>query len=195
MEIFEGDDSAKEDGSFLCNGEFGLNCGVASEIPWLCVCIDSRYAAGDAAGGEFVESNDIFILGSLILSLFKRKKSLSLLGLLSNVPFFNNLSTLSCRRSLVMSLKKKGFYNFFMYCINFCAFAVVPNFSYCVICFAVKLFQYFIWHYCVTHDNDNSKIQIPRNTFNWDGKTVNWDGLREIFTKLIRLISKNGCQI
>ena len=33
MEIFEGDDSTKEDGSFLCNGEFGLNCSVASEIP------------------------------------------------------------------------------------------------------------------------------------------------------------------
>ena len=32
MEISEGDDSTKEDGSFLCNGEFGLNCGVASEI-------------------------------------------------------------------------------------------------------------------------------------------------------------------
>ena len=32
MEIFEGDDITKEDGSFLCNGEFGLNCGVASKI-------------------------------------------------------------------------------------------------------------------------------------------------------------------
>ena len=31
MEIFEGDDSSKEDGSFLCDGEFGLNCGVASD--------------------------------------------------------------------------------------------------------------------------------------------------------------------
>ena len=30
MEIFEGDDSSKEDGSFLCDGEFGLNCGFAS---------------------------------------------------------------------------------------------------------------------------------------------------------------------
>ena len=98
MEIFEGDDSTKEDRSFLCNGEFGLNCGVASDIPWVCVCIDSRYVVGDAAGGECVGSDDIFILGSLILSLFKRRESLSL-GLLSNVPFFNNLSTLSCRRS------------------------------------------------------------------------------------------------
>ena len=60
---------------------------------------------GDAAGGECVESDDIFIPGLLILSLFKRRESLSLLGLLSNDPFFNNLSTLSCRRSLVMSLK------------------------------------------------------------------------------------------
>ena len=70
MEIFEGDDSNKEDGSFWCNGEFGLNCGVASEIPWVCVCMDSRYVVGDAAGGECVVSKDIFILGSLILSLF-----------------------------------------------------------------------------------------------------------------------------
>ena len=31
MEIFEGDDSSKEDGSFLYDGEFGLNCGVASD--------------------------------------------------------------------------------------------------------------------------------------------------------------------
>ena len=83
---------------------------------------------GDAAGGECVKSDDIFILGSLILYLFKRRESLPLLGLLSNVSFFNNLSTLSCRRSLVISFKM-GFYNFFMYCINFCAFAVVPNFS------------------------------------------------------------------
>ena len=85
--------------------EFGLYCGVASEISCVCVCIDSRNVVGDAAGGECVESNDIFILGSLILSLFKRRGSLSVLGLLKNVQFFNNLSTLSCSRSLVMSLK------------------------------------------------------------------------------------------
>ena len=94
MEIFEGDDSAKEDGSFLCNGEFGLYCFVASDkgicIPWVCVCMDRQYAVGDAAGGECVESNDIFILESLILSLFTRRESLSLLTLFSNVPFFNN---------------------------------------------------------------------------------------------------------
>ena len=47
MEIFEGDDSTKEGGSFWCNGEFEfvLNCGVASDkricIPWVCVGIDS----------------------------------------------------------------------------------------------------------------------------------------------------------
>ena len=109
MEIFEGDDSTKEDGSFLCNSEFGLNCGVASDkgicMPWVCVCIDSWYTVGDAADGECVESDDIFIPGLLILSLFKRRESLSLLGLLSNDSFFNNLSALSCRRSLVMSLK------------------------------------------------------------------------------------------
>ena len=57
---------------------------------------------GDAVGGESVESNDIFILRSLILSLFIRRESLSLL---SNVPFFNNLSTLSCKRSLAMFFK------------------------------------------------------------------------------------------
>ena len=85
MEIFEGDDSTKEDGSFLCNGEFGLNCGVASKIPWVCVCIDSQYVVGDPASGECVESDVIFILGSLFLSMFKRRESLSLLGLLSNV--------------------------------------------------------------------------------------------------------------
>ena len=48
-EIIEGHDSTKEDGSFLCNGEFVLNCGVASDIPWVCVCIDSWYAVGDAS--------------------------------------------------------------------------------------------------------------------------------------------------
>ena len=109
MEIFEGDDSVKEDDSFLCNGEFGLNCGVASNkgicIPWVCVWIDSRYVVVDSPGGECVESDDIFILGSLVLSLFKRRESLSLLALLRNFPFFNNLSSLSCRWSLVMSLK------------------------------------------------------------------------------------------
>ena len=30
MEIFDGDDSSKEYRSFLCDGEFGLNCGVTS---------------------------------------------------------------------------------------------------------------------------------------------------------------------
>ena len=97
-------------------------------------CIDSQDGVGDAVGRELVESDDIFILGLLILSLFIRRESLSLLGLLThlmplvsnhrlsnvfrgyrrrpmarngliNVPFFNNLSTLSCKRSLVMSLK------------------------------------------------------------------------------------------
>ena len=79
------------------------------------VCIDNQCVVGGSAGGECVESDYIFILESLILSLFKRRESLSLLGLLSNFPFFNNLSTLS-------SL-----------CIDFCTFTVVPNFSYCVI--------------------------------------------------------------
>ena len=31
MEIFDGDDSSKEGSSFLCDGEFGLNCDVASD--------------------------------------------------------------------------------------------------------------------------------------------------------------------
>ena len=33
MEIFEGENSTKEGDSFLCKGEFWLNCGVAIEIP------------------------------------------------------------------------------------------------------------------------------------------------------------------
>ena len=40
---------------------------------------------GDAGGGECVEANDIFILGSLILSLFIRRESVSLLGLLIHI--------------------------------------------------------------------------------------------------------------
>ena len=39
--------------------------------------MDSRYVVDDAAGGGCVESDDIFILGLLILSLFKRRESLS----------------------------------------------------------------------------------------------------------------------
>ena len=109
MEIFEGDHSSKEDGTFLCVGEFRKTCGVASNketcIPWLWVYIDSRGVVGDAAGGECVESVDIFIIGSLILSLFIRSVSLFHLGLLSNVPFFSNLSILSCKWSPVISLK------------------------------------------------------------------------------------------
>ena len=31
MEIFEGDDSSKKDGTFLCVGKIGLNFGVASD--------------------------------------------------------------------------------------------------------------------------------------------------------------------
>ena len=31
MEIFEGDDSSKERGSFLCVGEIEFNCGVACD--------------------------------------------------------------------------------------------------------------------------------------------------------------------
>ena len=84
MKIFEGDDSSKEDGSFLCVGEFGLNYGIASDkricIPGVCACIDSRDVVGATAGGECVESVDIFVLGSLILSLFIRSESLFLLG-------------------------------------------------------------------------------------------------------------------
>ena len=80
--------------------EFGLYCGVASEISCVCVCIDSRNVVGDAAGGECVESDDIFILGSLVLSLFKRRESLSLLGLLSNVPFITGSSSASLSKIL-----------------------------------------------------------------------------------------------
>ena len=105
MGIFEGDDSCKEDDSLLCEGEFGLNCGVASDkgvwIPWVCVCIDSRYVVSDAASGECVESADIF--GSLVLSLF----ILISTGLIKGL--FNNLSTLSCKQSLLISLKIGAF--------------------------------------------------------------------------------------
>ena len=31
-------------------------------------------------------------------------------------------------------------------------------------------------------------IEISKDSFNWDGKTVNWDGFREIFRKLIKLV-------
>ena len=71
MEIFEGGDSNKKDGSFLCDGELWLKCGVASNkricIPEVCVSRDDK---GDVAGGEFVENDEIFIFGSLILFLF-----------------------------------------------------------------------------------------------------------------------------
>ena len=67
--------------------------------------MDSQCVVGDATGGECVESIDIFVIGSLILSLFIYSESLSLLGLLSNVPFYSSLSILSCKRSFVMSLK------------------------------------------------------------------------------------------
>ena len=64
-------DSNKKDGSFLCDGELWLKCGVASNkricIPEVCVSRDDK---GDAAGGEFVENDEIFIFGSLILFLF-----------------------------------------------------------------------------------------------------------------------------
>ena len=97
-EIFEGDELS-------CDGEFGLNCGVASDkgILWVCVCIDGQGVTGDAEGGECVESDDIFIFGSLIL--FIGRKYFSLFGLLSSVLFFNELSFLSCKRSSVMYLK------------------------------------------------------------------------------------------
>ena len=90
-EIFEGDELS-------CDGEFGLNCGVASDkgILWVCVCIDGQGVTGDAEGGDF-------IFGSLIL--FIGRKSFSLFGLLSSVLFFNELSFLSCKRSSVMYLK------------------------------------------------------------------------------------------
>ena len=46
MEKFEDDDSSKVDDSFLCDGWFGLSCGVAGDkgicVPWICVFMDSR---------------------------------------------------------------------------------------------------------------------------------------------------------
>ena len=70
----------------------------------VCVCIDIRDVIGDTSGGECVESVDIFIIRSLIFSLFIRSEFLSPLGLSGNVPFLNNLSILSLHNP-VMSLK------------------------------------------------------------------------------------------
>ena len=72
----------------LCDGDFGWDCGVASNktnLYFLSLFLYSLDVVGDAGGGECVEANDIFILGSLILSLFIRRKSLSLLGLLIHI--------------------------------------------------------------------------------------------------------------
>ena len=111
MEIFKGDESSKEDRGFLYNGKFGLNCGIArdKDVPWVCVRLHSQDVAGDAAGGDCVEGYDIFILESLILSLSVRRKPLSLLGLLSSVPFLNNLSTLIMQTILSNILENRGF--------------------------------------------------------------------------------------
>ena len=78
----------------LCDFEFGWNCGVASDKTnfyfLVCFYIDSLDVVGDAVDGECVEANDIFILGSLILSLFISRESLSLLGLLIHImPLFS----------------------------------------------------------------------------------------------------------
>lgn len=47
-----------------------LNYGVATNkeicISWVCLCVDSCNVMGDAGG----ESDDVFVLGSLITSLF-----------------------------------------------------------------------------------------------------------------------------
>ena len=78
----------------LCDFEFGWNCGVASDKTnfyfLVCFYIDSLDVVGDAVDGECVEANDIIILGSLILSLFISRESLSLLGLLIHImPLFS----------------------------------------------------------------------------------------------------------
>ena len=36
---------------------------------------------------------------------------------------------------------------------------------------------------------------ISTNTANWDGKTLNWDGFREIFKKLIKQVKTDGYQL
>ena len=105
MEIFEGDDLSNEDAVSY----------VMVNLGWIVVLLATKdflefvSVVGDASGGECLETDDIFILGSLMFSLFIRRESLSLLGLLSNVPFFNNSSTLSCKRSFVMSLTIRAF--------------------------------------------------------------------------------------
>ena len=83
----------------------------------VCVCIDIRGVIGDTSGGECVESVDIFIIRSLIFSLFIRSEFLSPLGLSGNVPFLNNLSILSRTQSCNV-VEDRNFCNFCMYCIN-----------------------------------------------------------------------------
>ena len=65
MEIFEGDDSGKEDNCFLCAGEFVLDFGVVSDkeicTPWVCVCVDSRGVVGDVPGRESVRKEMIYL--------------------------------------------------------------------------------------------------------------------------------------
>ena len=108
MEIFEDDDLSNEDAVSY----------VMVNLAWIVVLLATKEflefvsVVGDASGEECLETDHIFILGSLMFSLFIRRESLSLLGLSSNVPFFNNSSTLFCKRSLVMSLTIRAFLTF-----------------------------------------------------------------------------------
>ena len=36
---------------------------------------------------------------------------------------------------------------------------------------------------------------ISTDTVNWDGKTLSWDGFREIFKKPIQQVKTDGCQL
>ena len=91
------------------DGELGLKCGVASDkricIPEVCVCIDSRDDKGDAAGGVCGKRWYIYIWIVNFISIYSRKFLPPLLVLLNNIPFFIDLSTQSCKQSLVMPLK------------------------------------------------------------------------------------------
>ena len=49
-----------------------------------------------------------------------------------------------------------------------------------------------IVNYCILSFTNDI---ISTNFVNWDGKTLNWDGFREIFKKLIKQVKKDDCQL
>ena len=49
-----------------------------------------------------------------------------------------------------------------------------------------------IVNYCILSFTNDI---ISTNTVNWDGKTLNWGGFREIFKKLIKQVKTDDCQL